>query len=214
MPSHYVSERRLSRAFKILGKTAVASLLKNKLPRTKQLRSGDLGEILATEYISEKTNYVAPIKRLRWKDHRDMAMRGDDVIGIAENGDGSALRFLKAEAKSRKNLDNRTVTEARRSLDRDNGLPSTLSLCFIAERLLETGNEALSDTITEAHLGTGIRPQQVEHMLFVFSGNTPDTHLENDLRRYTGIIPQIAVGLQVKTHQEFIEHVFNKVLNK
>ena len=39
------------------------------------------GEIYATEWIDAHSGgYRAPIKRLRWKDHRNMAMRGEDVI--------------------------------------------------------------------------------------------------------------------------------------
>jgi hypothetical protein len=66
-----------------LGKTAAAALIQGKLPTTKQIRFGDLGEIYATEWIDAHSgSYRAPIKRLRWKDHRNMAMRGDDVIAM------------------------------------------------------------------------------------------------------------------------------------
>ena len=213
LPQHYVSEQRLSQAFRTLGKTAIADLLREKLPRTKRIRSGDLGEILATEYIGEQTGYVAPIKRLRWKDQREMPMRGEDVIGIRDAGDGTPLRFLKTEAKSRATLDRRTITEARQGLDRDNGLPSGHTLSFVAERLLELGEDALSDAITEAQLDAGIGQNQVEHLLFTFTGNAPHRYLEASLTTYTGTIPQIAVGLHVATHQEFIDNVFDEVLN-
>ena len=70
--------------------------------QTKQIRSGDLGEIYATEWIDAHSGgYRAPIKRLRWKDHRNMAMRGDDVIGILQDAQTQRLHFLKTEAKSR-----------------------------------------------------------------------------------------------------------------
>ena len=58
------------------------------------MRSGDLGEIYATEWIdSSERRLRAPIKRLRWKDHRNMAMRGDDVIGILQDVRPSACIF-------------------------------------------------------------------------------------------------------------------------
>ena len=63
-----------------------AALIESKLPTTTQIRFGDLGEIYATEWIDAHSgSYRAPIKRLRWKDHRNMAMRGDDVIGILQD---------------------------------------------------------------------------------------------------------------------------------
>jgi hypothetical protein len=82
VPGHYASEEHVARALVRLGKREAARFIRQKLPESKSIRSGDLGEILATEYIAESTSYTVPIKRLRWKDHRNMAMRGDDVIGI------------------------------------------------------------------------------------------------------------------------------------
>ena len=213
LPQHYVSEQRLSQVFNMLGKKGVADLLREKLPRTKRMRSGDLGEILATEYINERTNYRAPITRLRWKDHRDMSMRGDDVIGIGRDDDGSPPHFLKVESKSRASLTNGTVAEAREALDRDDGLPSGHALTFVAERLLELGEEALADAITHAQLKTGIRHNQVEHLMFAFTGNAPGRYLEAGLKAYTGPVPQIAVGLRITKHQAFINGVFEEASN-
>jgi hypothetical protein len=46
LPWHYASEESVARA---LGKSAAAALIEGKLPTTKNIRSGDLGEIYATE---------------------------------------------------------------------------------------------------------------------------------------------------------------------
>lgn len=213
LPGHYVSEQRLSRAFFKLGRKAVSRLLSEKLPHNKKIRSGDLGEVFATEYIDERTEYHVAIKRLRWKDSRDMSMRGDDIIGINADGVGTRLRFLKAESKSRTSLNNHTVTEARESLDLDGGLPSAHSLTFIAERLYELGEEALADAITHTQLKVGIRHSQVKHLMFAFTGNAPDSYLELGLNLYTGPVSQIAVGLWIVRHQDFIESVFNDALS-
>ena len=69
IPSHYAAEEQIARALARLGKPAAAALMEGKLPTTKNIRSGDLGEIYATEWIdSHSDGYHAPIKRLRWKD--------------------------------------------------------------------------------------------------------------------------------------------------
>ena len=138
VPSHYASAERIARILERFGKTAAAAFIREKLPETKSIRSGDLGEILATEYIGEQTSYLVPIKRLRWKDHRNMAMRGEDVIGIYRQPGPRPLRFLKTEAKSRANLVASVIAEARAALDKDNGLPSAHALAFVSERLMET----------------------------------------------------------------------------
>lgn len=110
-------------ALRRLGKTAAAKLIEDKLPKTKQIRSGDLGEIYATEWIDAYGGgFRAPIKRLRWRDHRDMAMRGDDVIGMKLDDRTQRLLFLKTEAKSRGKLTAKVLAEARVGLDKDSGL--------------------------------------------------------------------------------------------
>jgi len=106
--------------------------VRQKLPESKAIRSGDLGEILATEYIAESTPYEVPIKGLRWKDHRNMAMRGDDVIGIEQNPENGRLKFLKSEAKSRAALAAGVVVDARTALEKDGGLPSPHALAFVS----------------------------------------------------------------------------------
>src|SRR3984885_2602536 len=51
VPAHYASEEQVARALARLGKPATAALIGGKLPTTKAIRSGDLGEIYAAEWI-------------------------------------------------------------------------------------------------------------------------------------------------------------------
>ncbi|RJX74822.1 Hachiman antiphage defense system protein HamA [Pseudomonas sp. LS-2] len=213
IPGHYASEERIARALARLGKPATAELIEGKLPTSKQIRSGDLGEIYATEWIDTQSGgFRALIKRLRWKDHRNMAMRGDDVIGMLEDPATHRLIFIKAEAKSRAKLTNKVLTEARQGLDKDGGLPSAHALAFIAERLLELGNEQLADSIDDAQLIDGIQPKDVRHLLFTFSGNAPEALLTAALKSYSGAIQQWAIGLHVDEHPLFVAAVYDQVI--
>jgi hypothetical protein len=196
---------------KTLTDAEAATFVEGKLPTSKSIRSGDLGEILATEWIATQGGYQVPIKRLRWKDHRNMAMRGDDVIGIQQNPQAGGLQFLKTEAKSRVALSSAVVTEARAGLDKDGGLPSAHALSFIADRLADLGNDALSDAILDAQLKTGIQPQQVRHLLFTFSGNNPETHLTGSLRTYAGDLPVEKLRLLVIDDRCRERHVIGAV---
>ena len=165
VPAHYAAEERIAAALARLGKVAAAQMITNLLPQTPQIRSGDLGEIYATEWIDAHSGYRAPIKRLRWKDHRNMAMRGDDVIGMLLDPATQRLRFLKTEAKSRIALRAQTLEEARTGLDKDGGLPSSHALSFISARLMELGTDApLVDAIDEALYRHGIPPESVKHL--------------------------------------------------
>ena len=213
VPGHYASEEQLARALERLGKPAAAALIQGKLPTTKAIRSGDLGEIYATEWIEAHSGgYCVPIRRLRWKDHRNMAMRGDDVIGILQDPQTQRLHFLKTEAKSRVTLTAQVLTEARAGLDKDGGLPSAHALSFISARLLELNNLPLADAIDDALLKHSIPLQNVRHLLFTFSGNAPDALLTASLRAYPGRIVQCGVGLRVEGHAAFIGAVYDRVI--
>ncbi|MFU0505325.1 Hachiman antiphage defense system protein HamA [Pseudaminobacter sp. NGMCC 1.201702] len=213
VPGHYASEEQVARALARLGKPASAALIDGKLPTTKAIRSGDLGEIFATEWIDAHSGgYRAPIKRLRWKDHRNMAMRGEDVIGILQDAATERLHFLKTEAKSRVALTTQVLTDARAGLDKDGGLPSAHALSFISARLLELDNLPLADAIDDALLKHGIPQQNVKHLLFTFSGNAPDALLTASLQAYPGPINQWGIGLRVEGHAAFIGAVYDRVI--
>jgi hypothetical protein len=213
VPAHYAAEERIAAALARLGKAAAAHMITDLLPQTPQIRSGDLGEIYATEWIDAHSGYRAPIKRLRWKDHRNMAMRGDDVIGMILDPATQRLRFLKTEAKSRIDLRAQTLQEARTGLDKDGGLPSSHALSFISARLMELGTDApLVDAIDEALYRHGIPPESVKHLLFTFSGNSPQALLMQALQAYPGPIGQWAVGLHVDGHAAFVGAVYDWVI--
>jgi hypothetical protein len=204
VPNHYASEERLAQILARLGKTQSAKFIQDLLPQSKSIRSGDLGEILATEYIVEQTDYAVPIRRLRWKDHRNMAMRGDDVLGIACNKNTGRAEFLKVEAKSRVMLTAAVLKDARAALDKDDGLPSAHALSFIATRLAESGNEDLANLIDDAQLKFGISQDAVRHLTFTFSTNPPGKLLTASLEGYAGPIGQWSAGLVVQEHATFV----------
>lgn len=212
VPAHYASEERVAAILRRLGKPAAAEFIEGKLPTNKSIRSGDLGEILATEWILAQGRYQVPIKRLRWKDHRNMAMRGDDVIGIYQDPQTNSLHFLKTEAKSRGTLSAAVLADARAGLDKDGGLPSAHALSFIADRLAETDDEALADAILDAQLKHGIQAQSVRHLTFTFSGNDPRPHLTRALQAYTGGVAQSSVGLRIEGHAAFVAAVYDLVI--
>ncbi|SHN55179.1 Hachiman antiphage defense system protein HamA [Erythrobacter sanguineus] len=213
IPGHYASEEHVARVLRLLGKPAAAAMIEQKLPTTKSMRSGDLGEIFATEWIAAEGTYQVPVKRLRWKDHRNMAMRGEDVIGIAQDPATLQLTFLKTEAKSRANLTEQVVTQARAGLDKDAGLPSGHALSYISARLVEHGNHALADAIDNTTFQLGIQPQSVRHLLFTFSGNAPDGILTNGLQTYAGGYSQWSVGLRIDGHPAFVAAVYDRVID-
>ncbi|QGY82075.1 DUF1837 domain-containing protein [Sphingorhabdus lacus] len=209
--NHYAAPDRIAQILHMLGKPAVAEYIKTKLPYGAKSRSGDLGEILASSYVSEYTGYSVGVYKLRWSDHREMAMRGDDILGIRLDP-SVTVKFLKGEVKSRAALGKKTVDEARTALGSSNGRPTPHALAFVADRLFETGETALSEVIDQFQLKARIEINQLSHLMFMFTGNNPSSLLTANLSAYNGKIPQFAVGLRVSTHQAFIKDVFEKVI--
>jgi len=207
----YVSAERYADILTKLGKPAAAQYLREKLPQTKSMRSGDLGEVLAISYIEQETIWNQTAKKLRWKDHREMAMRGDDLLAIGFDDGG--IRFLKGEAKSRANLSKTILDDARKALRRNNGRPTPHALAFLSDRLADEGREDIADQVNTAQYRDGISIDRVSHMIFTFSGNNPERLLKASLAKYGGKVFQISVGLRVKAHQGFIKEVFDKVIS-
>jgi len=213
LPDYYIDPQSIAGTLARLGKNAAAQKLLTKIPEAKKIRSGDLGEVLATDYIEESTEYTVPIRKLRWRDHRNMAMRGDDVIGITVDQQHQTIKFLKAEAKANKALSRKVLQEARAELDLDEGFPAPHALEFVADRLRETGNQALSDLIEKVQLVDGIRANQVEHLLFTFTASNPATLQKESFDAYDGNIKQTSVGFRVTEHQELIAGVYQGVID-
>ena len=197
-----------------LGYKVAAEILRAQLPQTHKGRSGDLGEILATELVEEEIGLRVPVRRLRYKDGRNMAMRGDDFIGAGYGGDDSKLWLLKGEAKSNKVLGKATVTSARKVLNRDNGRCTPTRLAFVANRLLESNDDgrcrnSAADLRDEVGLKS-LRADRIDHMLFTMSGNGPHASLKDDLGGAGTNRDQYVVNLHIEDHQDFIKEMYEK----
>lgn len=208
VPAYYTDPKRIAGLLKKLGKPAAAAHVEQKLPTQASIRSGDLGEILCNAYVYEATPFKLGIKRLRWKDHRNMSMRGEDVLAFNLDTKTGSLKVLKVEVKSRAGMRTAVIDEAREALCANRGLPSPHALAFVADRLNESGDAVLGDALDKALLKDGIRATQVSHMLFTFSGNDATKLLRTSLQSYAGPVSQHYVGLRVEGHQDFINAVF------
>jgi Cap4 SAVED domain len=209
--AHYDSLDQIANDVADLGYGAAATILRERLPRTTRARSGELAEILATEFTEARLNFNVPVRRLRYKDGREMALRGDDFIGVGYDED-DAIWLLKGESKSRKTLGKSTVAEAREALNRENGRCTPSSLLFVADRLLEGDDE-------EVELGRAIRkevgtktlpPKRIDHVIFTLSGNDAIAALKEDLQAAATGRNQTSVNILIGDHQEFIASVYEK----
>lgn len=208
--SHYDELTQIGYDIADLGYPGAEEILRARLPQTAKAMSGDLGEIVATEFASEVFGFVIPVKRLRYKDGRDMALRGDDFIGIFIDAKHD-LYLLKGESKSRLLLAQSTIDEARGVLDRDNGRCTPISLLFVADRMMESNNAEIKriGKILRKEVGTkSLKSDQITHAMITFSGNAPIDLLRNDVRGADGTRPQFTVNICIEDHQNFISQSF------
>jgi hypothetical protein len=208
--SHYDHLDRIAADAARLGYEKAAEILSTRMPIEGRARSGDLGEILASELAEDTLGFRIPVKRLRFKDGRNMALRGDDFIGVvvAESGQ---LRLLKGESKSRQELAKPAITEGREALNRDDGRCTPESLLFVADRLLDSNNpadQALGQALRDEIGQKSLPPSRIDHMLFTLSGNTPPPSLKADLDGASGDRSHYSVNLRVPDHGDFIGTVF------
>lgn len=212
LPTHYVSEKTLQSRLEKLGSSKSLKLLIQQLPEKKISRSGELGEILATEYVNDELEYEIPIKKLRHKDSREQSLRGDDLIGFIDKE--NSLKFLKGEVKSRERITLSVIKELEEQLEKDQGRPDRHSLLFIAERLRELNNTSLADKIEGILAKESIKQEDIKHLGFTFSGNCPkQIHLKN-LEEYNGKFKRILVGLHIEDHQNFIKTVYQEAVTE
>ncbi|MWA29848.1 Hachiman antiphage defense system protein HamA [Burkholderia pseudomallei] len=213
MRSHYDDTARIAEDVHALGYAGAATLLAERMPRSPRARSGELGEILATELVEEQLGFSVPVRRLRYKDGREMALRGDDFIGVRTNAEDE-LYLLKGEAKSRANLTAATIEEARTALSRDGGRPTATSLLFIADRLMDSHGEIgeLGRKIRNEVALRSVPAARIDHALFTMSGNPPPRALVMDLAGASLDRNHIVAHLHIADHQEFIRTAYEGAL--
>jgi hypothetical protein len=210
--SHYDSLERIADDVEELGYKAASAILRERLPRGKKARSGDLGEILASELVEEKLGFEVPVRRMRFKDGREVALRGDDFIGVAYDEERDQLRLLKGESKSRIVLGRGTITAAREALNRDDGRCTPASLLFIVDRLMDRGGnqETLGKVIRAEVANRALPPSRIRHALFTVSGNAPPQALADDFEALGQERRQFVVNLRIEDHQDFVKKIYEE----
>ena len=210
--SHYDSLESIADTIARLGYEDAAAILRNRLPQTAKARSGELGEIIATELTEEKMGFNVPVRRLRYKDGREAALRGDDFIGVGFDSNDK-LWLLKGEAKSRAALARTAIDDARAVLNRDGGRPTPISLLFVADRLIERGGEEkeLGQALQDEVAKSALPPSRIDHALFTLSGNAPPQHLKDDLNAADAGRRHKSINLRVTDHPAFIKEIYEGI---
>jgi len=209
--SHYDDLSRIARDIQDLGYTGAAAVLRERLPRTRRARSGEIGEILGTELVEEELGFKVPVRRLRYKDGREMALRGDDFVGVAID-ERERLHLLKGRQRVDGHLD---APQSRKQEPRSPGItvgPLRVRCFLWPNRLLDMEGE-------ESDLGRKLRNEvalqavparNIDHVLFTLSGNAPPAALAEDLSQSDEEHPQTVINMRIEDHQDFISAVYEE----
>jgi hypothetical protein len=209
--SHYDRLDRIANDVAELGYGTAATILKERLPRTDRARSGELAEILATEFTEAKLNFNVPVRRLRYKDGREMALRGDDFIGAGYD-ENNGLWLLKGESKSRKRLGKSTVAEAREALIAKMAA-ARQAPCFLSPIVcwkVMAKTPTWGGPSARRSAPRPLPPSRIDHVVFTLSGNDPIAALKEDLEAAATDRNQTSVNIQIEDHEEFIASVYEK----
>lgn len=201
-----VANNLMDEKLQLLDEKRRFSVLVRLLATSAAARAGDLGEILATEYVISKAAYPIFIRRLRFKDIGNLAMRGDDFLAFRTNSRGQA-EVLKAESKARAKLSQTAITDALSGLSKHNGRPNPHSLAFIVSRLREQGRDADAEVV-EQLLEPGVSSRRLQHLVFTTSGNDPVKLLRKSAKAGNPGVVCDFVGLHVSEYSELIRSVF------
>ena len=211
---HYDDLEHIADDVARLGFPGAARIFRERLPANSRARSGEMGEILATEFAEFQTGFRIPVRRLRYKDQRELALRGDDFLGIGTD-DHNRLSYLKGEAKSRRAVSKSVVTDARDRLSKDDGRPTPISLLFVTDRLLEGDDKdkELGQRIRDAFALDTVSARMITHGLFILSGNRPQSILTSDLDAADNKHAHFSANLHIVDHQNFVEAMYEQAGN-
>ncbi|MEE9454684.1 MAG: Hachiman antiphage defense system protein HamA [Paracoccaceae bacterium] len=212
--SHYASDMEVATFLEVLGYDDAAEVMRTNYPEGATGKSADLGEILCAEIVEEWCEFKVPIRKLRYKDHRDQAMRGEDVIGIRHDAQGR-LCLLKGEAKSARSLSSGTVEEARDGLNKNLGRPTAHSMMYLARRLIEQrgASEELGKEILAEAAQKAVPQTRITHCFFAITGNKAGDMLDEDYVNAGSERDQYIIHIRIPEHGAFVAEVYEKVID-
>lgn len=116
-----------------------------RFPTHSDTQKGNLTEVFLAEYICASSGADLPIYRLRHNPNVEQSMKGDDVLAFDFRD--KRPRIIIGEAKFRGVPSKKAVEEIIKGLNSSyrGGLPTSLQ--FVADRLYESGQNALADQV-------------------------------------------------------------------
>ncbi|MGA3037444.1 MAG: Hachiman antiphage defense system protein HamA [Vulcanimicrobiaceae bacterium] len=192
-----------------LGDDRGAIALRARVPRPGNVRLGDFGEIVASEFVRVALG-AAVSYRLRGKVNVNMAMHGVDCIGV-RLVNGRPI-FYKGESKVRTRLGGDALRKALSALEADDGLIRAEDLVLLIDEQRRAGNVELEQAVAD-ELVTHAR-HLTRHVIFtIYASATKNgvadfiVTLRNENRTYL-------TTLKIGELSTFIDDVYAMLVNR
>ena len=115
---HHNDPEEFKQNLQYLGYPEAAKEL-DRRPGDENIRKGNFGEVLASEYLKQKEGYLIPVYRLRYSQHPNASPPGDDVLAFKlDRPKGSKKEVCITEVKVRNRFGSDAVKEAYEKIDK------------------------------------------------------------------------------------------------
>ena len=168
---HHCHIRQVAECLDDLGFKATAAHLAQQLPSDHRTRMGNFGEVVASEHLRQRHGYDMPVFKLRYRDHLEMTMRGEDVVAFLRDGD-SITTVCYGEAKAIERYSSRTVEDAHSRLRVIyEKLPGTLRL--MATVLRDKGDHSFARAVEHVMRESAWQTYPSHNWILLVTGNAP-----------------------------------------
>lgn len=207
---HHVAARAVSGALQRRGFSQTAAYLASRLPSDGRTRTGNFGEVLASEHLRQRYGYDMPVFKLRFMDNPRMPMRGEDIVAFRLDQHRFIVALCVGESKVMQTFDSREVEDAHDRLKLAYR-PHPVSLLLISNVLHDRG-DALADQVDALLETLAISPVRRENWIFLITGNRPRDPF-SVIQTAGAVVENLScVDLQLDELTQLVEHVFTRPL--
>lgn len=204
---HHTHRTRVADLLKELGHEATAAKIAKELPKSDRTRKGNFGEVIASEHLVQRHGYYMPVFKLRFRDHANLPMRGEDIIAFGRDAAGSINKVCIGEAKTVLAFASQKVIDAHERLEKTyRPHPETLHL--IAEILYDRGDNELARQVDQLLQKLANKTVDQENWIFLITANQPGDPF-GQIEALESVVPNLnCVNLRLQNLSEFVTELF------
>jgi hypothetical protein len=178
-------------------------------PKNLKTRKGNLGEILACEYVRCFKGFDSLVFRLRYNPNPNTSMKGDDVLAF-KLGDsfGNGREIVVGEAKVRKQFASIVIEEAYQKLNNVDR-PKAKSIMFVHNLLRDQGRSDEANEVLSFVNRFSVNQPVQHHIVFLVTENSPRDRFRYLENQSTLVANLVAANLVIENLDNFVNSLFD-----